>query len=103
MEALLLLVSQLAVSAEHDLEMAREIFFAEHFGNAGDALALFARNLQQERIFAGNFCDGGVPQESDQLAGEVRWAVALADKVVDLTEDFFAPAFVYRLHHLFQT
>src|ERR1700730_4204806 len=41
MEALLLLVSQFAVGAQHDLQMAREIFLAEQFRDTLYALALF--------------------------------------------------------------
>ena len=46
-EALLLLVADVAVSAEHDLQEAREIFFAEQGGNARDARLLVGRDLQQ--------------------------------------------------------
>ena len=101
-EALFLFVSQFAVSAKHDLQMAREIFFAEPFGDTSDALALFAGNLQQGRIFAGDFRDRGVAQETDHLAGEVRGAVAFADQVIDLAENFFASAFGHGLHYLFE-
>ena len=79
METLFLFVSQFAVSAEHDLQVTGKIFFAEPFGDAGDALAFFARNLQQGRIFAGDFCDGGVAQKADHLAREVSRAVTFAD------------------------
>ena len=101
-ETLFLLVSQLAVSAEHDLQMAREIFFAEHFGDAGDALALFTGNLQQGGIFAGDFRDRGVAQEAHHLAGEVGGAVAFANEVVDLTRISSLRLFGHRLHHLFE-
>ncbi len=72
------------------------------FGDAGDALAFFAGNLQQGRIFARDFCDRGIAQKTHHLAGEVRGAVALADEMIDLAENFFAPAFGDRLHHLFE-
>ena len=36
-EALFVFVSQFAVSAQHDLQMARQVFFAEKFRDAGDA------------------------------------------------------------------
>src|SRR5436305_980563 len=92
METLLLLISQLAVSAEHDLQMPREIFFSEHFRDTRDTLAFFTRNLQQRRILAGDFCDGRIAQEPDHLAGEVGRAMTFADEMVNLAKNFFAPA-----------
>jgi hypothetical protein len=92
MEALFLFVAELAVSAQHDLQVAREVFFAEQFGDAIDALAFFARNLQQGRILPGNLGDGGVAQETHHLAGEVCGAVTFADEVVDLAKNFVARA-----------
>ena len=102
METLFLLVSQFAVGAEHDLQVSREIFFAEQIGDAGDALAFFTGNLEQGGIFAGNFRHRGVAQEADHLTGEVSGTVAFADEVVDLAEDFFARPSRNRLHHLFE-
>src|SRR5579862_1255424 len=102
MEALFLLVSQFTVGAKHDLEMAREVFFAKKFRNPGDTLALFARNLQQGRVFSGDLRDRGIAQKTHQLPREVRWAVAFADEMVDLPQNLFAGAASYRLHHLFQ-
>ena len=101
-EALLLLVSQFAVSAQHDLQVAREIFFAEQFGDAGNAFAFFAGNLQQGRILAGDLGDGRIAQEANHLAGEVRRAVSFADEMVDLAQDFFALPLRHCLHHLFE-
>ncbi len=83
-EALLLLVSQFAVRSEHDLQMAREIFFAEQSRDTLHTLALFTRDLQQGRISTRNLGDGRIAQEAHHLAREVRWAVALADQVIDL-------------------
>ena len=101
-KTLFLLVSQFAVSAKHDLEMAGEVFFAEPIGDAGNAFAFFTGNLEQGGIFAGDFRDRGVAQEANHLTGEVSGTVAFADEVVNLTEDFFAAAFGNRLHHLFE-
>ena len=84
METLFLLVAQLAMSAEHDLQVAREIFFAEQIRDARDAFALFAGNLEQGGVFAGDLGDRGVAQEADHLTREVSRAVAFADQVVDL-------------------
>ena len=50
----------------------------------------------------GDFCDGGIAQETDHLAGEVSRAVAFADQVIDLSENLFASAFGDGLHHLFE-
>ena len=70
MEALLLPVAEFAVGAQHDLQMAGQVFFAEQVGDAADAGPLVAGNLQQVRIFAGDFRDQGVAQEADQLAAK---------------------------------
>jgi hypothetical protein len=60
METLLLLVSEFAMRTQHDLQVTREIFLAEHLGHASDTLAFFAGNLQEGRIFARDFCHRGV-------------------------------------------
>src|SRR2546423_4343386 len=102
METLLLLVSQFAVGAKHDLEMAGEILFGEEIGDTGDAFALLAGNLKQRRILSGDFRDGRVAQEADHLTGKVRGTVALADEVIDLPKNLFALPFGDGLHHLFE-
>ncbi len=102
MEALLLLVSQFAVGSEHDLQMPREIFFAEQARDTLHTLALFTRDLQQGRIFTRNLGDGRIAQEAHHLAREMRWAVALADEVVDVPQHLFTRAASHRLHHLFE-
>ena len=79
MEALLLLVSQFTMSAQHDLQVASEIFFGEHFCYSSDALAFFAGDLEQRGIFARDFGDGGIAQETYHLSGKVGGAVPLAD------------------------
>ena len=90
METLLLLVSQLAVGAQHDLQMPRQIFFAKQFRDPGNALAFFTRYLQQGRVLARNFGDGRIAQKAHHLARKVGGAVALANQVVDLPQHFFA-------------
>ena len=92
MEALLLLVTQLTVRAQHDLQMARQVFFAEQFGDPSHAFTLFAGNLQQVRILARDLGDSRITQEANHLPREVGRTVSLADQVVDLTKDFFALA-----------
>src|SRR5579864_5405964 len=102
MEALFLLVSQFAVSAEHDLQVAGEIFFTKPLGDASNALAFFAGNLQQGRIFACNFRDGRVTQETNHLAGKVRGAVTFTNKMINLAKNFFAPSIGDGVHDLFE-
>ena len=50
MEPLLLPISELAMGAQHDLQMPRQILFAEQLCNAGHTLPLIAGNLQQGRL-----------------------------------------------------
>jgi len=49
MKPLLLLITKIAVRAQHDLQMPRQIFFAEELGDASCSRPLVARNLQQFR------------------------------------------------------
>ena len=102
MEALFLLESQFPMGAEHDLQVAGEIFFAKQIGNAANAVAFLAGNLQQGRILAGDLRDCGVAQETHHLAGEVRGAVTFTDQMINVAEDFFRPAFGNGLHHLLE-
>src|SRR5277367_5580912 len=102
MKALLLLVSQFAVRAEHDLQMAGEIFFTEQGGNPLYALTLLARNLQQGRVLSCNFRDSCIAQKSNHLACEVSGAVAFSNQMIDLPQHFFTRAARYSLHYFFQ-
>ncbi len=102
MEALFLLVSQLAMSAQHDLQMPRQVFFSEQLRHAFDALAFVARYLQQGRVFARNFGDGRIAQEPHHLPREVSWTVAFADEMVNLPQHFVACAPSDRLHHFLE-
>src|SRR6476619_5226714 len=90
MVALFLLVSQFAVSPEPDLQVPRQVFFAEQIGYPPDALALFTGDLQQSRLRAGNFGDRGIAQKTNHLPREVRRTVSLTDEMVHLAENFFA-------------
>src|SRR5437588_5860182 len=102
MEALFLLVTQFAMGAQHDLQMAGQILLAEQFGYALHALAFFARNLQQRRILARNLSDGGIAEESHHLPGEMRGAMTFADQMIHLAENVFAGAARYGLHDVFE-
>src|SRR5579863_1548207 len=102
METLLLFVAEFAVSAQHDLQMAREVFFAEQSGYTRDAFSFFTRNLEEGRVLPGDFRDRGIAQEADHLTREVRGTVALADQVVDLAKHFVARATCHGLHDFFE-
>ena len=82
--------------------MSREIFLTEQSSHAFHALPLFARNLQQRRVFAGNLCDRGIPQEANHLTREVCRAVTFTDEVVDLAQHFVACAASDRPHYFFE-
>ena len=90
MEALFLLVSELAMSAQHDLQVAGEVFFPKKIRDSCDAFAFFVGNLQERRIFASDLGHRGVAQESDHLTREMSGAMAFADKMIDLPKDLFA-------------
>src|SRR5208337_5000925 len=82
-EALLLFVSQVGMGAQHDLQEACEIFFAETLGDARDSRSLVGRNLQDGRITACNLGHHGVAQEADHLAGKVLRALSLNKQAID--------------------
>ena len=100
MEALFLLVSELAMSAQHDLQVAGEVFFPKKIRDSCDAFAFFVGNLQERRIFASDLGHRGVAQESDHLTREMSGAMAFADKMIDLPKDLFARRFRDGLHNL---
>src|SRR5579864_3756 len=100
MEALLLFVSELAMSAQHDLQVAGEVFFPKKIRDPCDAFALFAGNLQEHRIFASDLGHRSVAQESDHLTREMSGAMAFADEMIDLPKDLFALRFRDGLHYL---
>src|ERR1700680_4388934 len=66
------------------------------------AAATSLRNCSMRRSFPCKFCDCGVAQKTDHLAGKVGRAVAFADQMIDLAENLFTPAFGDGLHHLFE-
>ena len=76
MEALLLLVAQVAVRAQHDLQEAGEVFFTEAFRHARHSLALVGRNLQDWRIAPRDFGDQHVAQEADHLPRKMLRALS---------------------------
>jgi hypothetical protein len=94
-KALFLAVAKFVEGPEDDGEEAREVFFAEECGGACDALALFGRDLQQVGGDAGGLgvgrelCDlrdDGVAQIADELARELRSAVAGVEQATDYGE-----------------
>ena len=89
-EALFLAVSEFSMGAQHDLQMAGQVFFGEQIGDAADAGALIGRNLQQRRVLACDLRHRDIAQEAHQLAREMRGTVAFADQFVDQHEDFLA-------------
>ncbi len=89
-EALFLPVSEFRMRAQHDLQMARQVFLGEQLGDAAYAGALIGRNLQQRRVLARNLRYGGIPEEAQELARKVRGAVSFADQFVNQQKNFFA-------------
>ena len=63
-EALLLTVSEFSVGAQHDLQMPRQVFFAEQVGDAARTGSLVGRNLQQRRVFARDLRHRDISQEA---------------------------------------
>ena len=102
MKALLLPVSQFAVSAEHDLQVPRQLFFGKQFGNAAYTRSLIGRYLEQRRVFAGDLRYRDVAQESHQLAREMRRTVAFTNQFVDQHKNLVARTFGDCLHHCFK-
>ena len=109
MEALLLAVAELVEGAEHDGEEAGELIFREEGGRTGGAVALFGGDLQQVGGGAGGFVvgaevgdfgDDAVAEVTDELAGELRCAVAGVEQAVDGGDDVCAGVVVDGFEHL---
>src|SRR5581483_6209848 len=101
-KALLLLPAEFAVRAQHDLQKAGQVFFAELFGHTRHSRAFIGRNLQQRRFGAGDLGHHRVAQEADQLAREVRRALALGNEAIDQAEHVFAGVARHRAEHLLE-
>src|SRR4029077_4254492 len=102
MEALLLLVTQLAMSAQHDLQMASQVFLAERFSNASNPVTFFAGDLQQSRALACDLGNRGIAQEAHHLPSKMGRAVTFADQMIHSSQNVFARAARYRLHHFLE-
>src|ERR1700722_3822543 len=99
MKSLLLLIAQLAVSAQHDLEMSSEILFAKERRNALNALPFLAGYLKEGRVFPGNLGDSCIAQEPDHLPRKMCRTMTLADQMVNLPKHVFAGAASDGLHY----
>src|SRR5271166_1192649 len=102
MEALFLLVAQVAVGTQHDLHKAREIFFAKAFGHSRHAGALVGGNLQHQRIAARHLGDHCIAQEAQHLAREVLRALAFHQQAIHHAQHVFAGVTRDGVHHIFQ-
>src|SRR5947209_3857706 len=99
MEALLLLVSEFSVDAEHDLEEAGEVLFGEYVGDASDASAFVVGNLEQLGIRAAYLCDQSIAEKADHLAGKVGRIMALGEEAVHLAKNVVAGITGDGVHH----
>ncbi len=97
-EALLLAVSQLAVGAQHNLQVPRQVFLAEQFRRPRYPLPLVARNLQQRRLSPGHFGDHGVAQKPHQLPREMGRIMSLGQQLVHQPQSGFARSLGHSLH-----
>ena len=84
MEARLLPIVQLVEGAQHDLQKAGEIFFAEEHGGARGAGALVAGDLQQLGLFAAQLGHQRVAQIAHELPCQLRRTVAGVEQSVNL-------------------
>ena len=96
MEALFLPVVQLVKGAQHDVEVAGQIFFCEEQGGAGGAGAFVGGDLQQLGGFAAETAMSAVAQIANQLPCELRGAVAGVEQRVDLCHHGGAVVFADR-------
>ena len=96
-EALFLAIAQLVEGAEHDLQEAGEVFFAEEGGGACGAGALVGGDCRSSlpmpsrirpRARVGDFGHEAVAQVADELAGELRGAVAGVEELVAARHHF---------------
>ena len=87
METLLLLVAQVGMGAQHDLQEARQVFFAELLGDAADAGAFVGGNLEQGSVCAADLNQHGVAQKAVHLTGNVRRVVSFGEQEQDAVQD----------------
>src|ERR1700737_1506753 len=90
------------MSAQHDLQMAGQVFLAERFSNASNPLTFFAGDLQQSRALTCDLGNRGIAQEAHHLPSKMGRAVAFADQMIHPSQNVFARAARYRLHHFFE-
>ncbi len=101
MKALLLPVADLAMRPQHDLQMPRQVLFAEKLGHPRHSLAFVTRDLQQGGVSTRNLSHNRIAQEAHHLPGEVRGAVAFANQPVDDPQHVLARSLGDGLHHFF--
>ena len=70
---------------QHDLHETRQVFLAEALRHSRNARAFVHGNLQNRRVTTRQLADHHIAQEAHHLTSKVRWAVAIADEVVNLT------------------
>src|SRR6266853_3417569 len=90
------------MSAQHDLQMAGQVFLAERFSDASNPLTFFAGNLQQSRPLTCDLGNRGVAQEAHHLPSKMGRAVTFADQMIHSSQNVFARAARYRVHHFFE-
>src|SRR5664280_2001754 len=102
MEALLLLVAQIAMGTQHDLHEARQVLLAEAFRHARYTGALVGGNLEHRRIAPRHFGHHHVPQEAQHLPGKVLRALSFHQQTVDGPQHIRAGIPRDRVHYVFQ-
>src|SRR5947209_238037 len=100
MEALFLLVAEIAVRAQHYLQMTRQILFTEESCNGSGAGPLVARNLQKLGVRSGDLRHQRVAQEAHYFAREVDGAMALGHEPIHELQHFPTVALGDCPHHL---
>ena len=83
-EALLLPVIQIVKSAQYDLQIARQFFFAEQQGGTRGPRALVTRNLQQLGLLAVELRHQRIAKIAHHLARQRRRTMPRVQKLVEL-------------------
>ncbi len=84
-KTLLLPVIQIVKGAQHDLEIARDLLFAEEHSGARGAGTLVGGDLQQLSLLAAELGHQGVAQVANDLPGQGLRAVSGVEQIVQLS------------------
>src|SRR5215469_6757197 len=102
MEALFLLIAELGMRAQHNLQEACQVFFAEACGDTSETSSLIGRGLKQRRLVSCHLRHQGVTQETNHLPRKMLRIVSFHKEAIQQTKHLFAGITRHRVYDLFE-